>query len=109
MARMPDTQWVCGWASGLNSIAWNARGLRDAGQLDDATYDARVDAVELAWTVYPKNHSEVDGDASGVRRVAESGVDYFDDVFQSAMQKLNASCVEHDSVMILSTVKSLGG
>lgn len=109
MARMPDTQWVCGWASGLNTIAWNARGLRDSGQLDEAAYDARIDAVELAWTVYPKNRSEVDGDASEVRSVAESGVDYFDDAFQAAMQGLNASCIEHDSVMILSTVKSLGG
>lgn len=109
MSRMPDTQWVCGWASGLNTIAWNARGLRDSGQLDEAAYDARVDAVELAWTVYPKNRSEVDGNASEVQSVAQSGAGYFDDAFQAAMQMLNASCVEHDSVMILSTVKSLGG
>ena len=104
----PDAAWQCGYVSSLDGVVVRAGFLHESGEIDEATYAARLTAVQDAWANFPPGEGAVTASLSAAIRSAADGV-VDNQEFSDAVAAVTLACNEAGSVVAAKMLPGQGG
>ncbi|MFF2372426.1 hypothetical protein [Agromyces sp. NPDC058110] len=105
----PDASHICGQVSALAGIAFRSDWEHEQGLIDDASYAARVVAVEQGWTTLVAGADELRAEVAFAKRAASEGGISDNPEFTRASEELAAACTAAGSLIAISALPGQGG
>ncbi|MDR6200776.1 hypothetical protein QE374_002685 [Microbacterium sp. SORGH_AS428] len=81
----------------------------NAGELDDASYEARLGAIQEAWLYPVVGQTKVSSAITAVSAAAKEGVGPENASFQTAMESAKAACAGAGSLTSFAALPGMGG
>ncbi len=108
-AVQPDAAWECGYVSAVRTVTFHAGGLLAKGLIDQSSHDARREAAQQMWSVFPQGTSSITPLVREAVSLAREGVMPDDPSFEAVVDKIISACTANGTPIILGALASQGG